>query len=139
MKRASPAQGPSSATGEKRLVGSRVIMPEPTPVFPAAEQLSWSEPGESEALATEVRLVGVSDIRGEVRQPASTEAVVRRGGLSKGEVALEAQRALQRLGSYTDDGEEAPSELACGDVELRRERTDVHHPPRHQPADRRRD
>jgi len=108
-----------------------VVVPATAPVDRVAEQLSRSQAGQPHALAAQVRLVGVPDLGRQVGDQAAGP-----GRLGQREVALEAQRSLQRLRPDADLSQEPAPQLALRDRQVLRQQADSRRPPRHQPPHR---
>jgi hypothetical protein len=107
----------------------------PAPVDAAAEQLSRRKTGQTQALAAQVWMVGVTRFGGKIGQLAARSSAARRwGGLRKSEVTLEAHGSLQALRPYAHGGPETAPQLTARDRQLCRQRTDLDVLPRHQSA-----
>lgn len=110
----------------------------PAAVEPAAQQFPGRDTGQAQALAAQVRMIGVAHLRSEVGHPSVGHRPASRG-LRESEIALEVQGSLQDLRAHAHGGQEPASQLAGRDRELRAQRADLDGLPRHQPAHRLRD
>ena len=95
-----------------------MIVPAPAPVGPTAEQLSWRDASQAQALAAQVRMIGVARLRGEVGHPSVGHRPAS-PGLRERKIALKAQRPLQDLGAHAHGGEEPAPQLAGRDRQPR--------------------
>jgi catechol 2,3-dioxygenase-like lactoylglutathione lyase family enzyme len=78
----------------------------------ASGKLARTEPGQPEALAREVSLIGVARVEG---RPSEVVALA-------DDEAAQAQDALKHLGAVADGGQEAASKLALAEPEIRSQR-----------------
>ncbi len=103
------------------------------PIGAVSQDFAGAEPGQANALAAEVSMVGVSHVDRQPGQSVRTSAATGRcAGLSQGQESLEPQRPLEGLRADAHQVEAAAPQLGSGDGQVLGEGADLDGLPRHQ-------